>query len=94
MGTATPDNTLILLTAIPGTTPLLTEPVQLLQVTVLVAILPYMEMTEDIHLGPTVRARPSFPLTLFLNKGEPVGAMSKIEETQEEHTDKQYGRDR
>ena len=89
--TAAPDPTIVLGMVIRGTTTLLTEPVLLLRVTVLVVIFPVVENT---HLGRTGRARPSFPLTPFLSKEEPAGALSRLEGTQEEHTDKHYGQDR
>lgn len=85
------DPTLVLLMAIRGTAPLLTEPIHLLRVTSLVVILPYMEVTEDTHPGPTTQPRLSIPLIPIISKDETVGAMSRVEETREEHTTNHYG---
>ena len=76
--------------AIRGTTTLLTKPVLLLRVTVLVVILPHMEVTTSTHLGWTTRARRSLTLIPVLRKDEPVGALSRVEGTREEHTDKRH----
>ena len=74
--------------AIRGTTTLLTNPVLLLRVIVLVVILPHMEVTTSTHLDWTTPARLSLTLIPVLRKDEPVGAVSRVEGTQEEHTDK------
>ncbi len=70
-----------------GTTTLLTKPVILLRVTVLVVIFP---VVEDTHLGGTTRPRLVLPLIPVFRKGEPIGALSRIEGTWEEDIGKHY----